>query len=132
GRRDGSVTGVETCALPIYAMPSGGKLALRTANIAVHEDSARQSNGAKPGRYVRLTVSDTGSGMDADTQAHIFEPFFTTKGQGKGTGLGLSTVYGIITQSGGHIEVPRTPWQSATFTIALTPIHNATATRAPL
>jgi signal transduction histidine kinase/CheY-like chemotaxis protein len=101
------------------AMPSGGKLALRTANVTVDEDFARQFDGAKPGRYIRLTVSDTGSGMDAETQSHIFEPFFTTKGQGKGTGLGLATVYGIAEQAGGHVTLESAVGRGTTFHLYL-------------
>src|SRR5947199_3831817 len=85
------------------AMPQGGKLVLKTANISFEKESANHYPGVEPGSYVRLTVSDTGSGMDADTRAHIFEPFFTTKGEGKGTGLGLATVYGIAEHAGRDI-----------------------------
>ena len=99
------------------AMPRGGVLTIETANI----DSARGIHASAhrhpPRCYVMLAVGDTGCGMDAETQAHIFEPFFTTKGPGIGTGLGLATVYGIITQSGGAIEVHSTPGQGATFRI---------------
>ena len=97
------------------AMPQGGKLALATANVDLQEEVNGQHPAIPPGRYVRLTVSDTGSGMDADTQAHIFEPFFTTKGHGKGTGLGLATVYGIAEQAGGHITLKSEVGHGTTF-----------------
>ena len=87
------------------AMPKGGKLALRTANVELDEDTARAFPGMVPGQYVKLTISDTGSGIPSDIQPRIFEPFFTTKDPGRGTGLGLSTVYGIVKQSGGYIAV---------------------------
>jgi two-component system cell cycle sensor histidine kinase/response regulator CckA len=86
------------------AMPRGGVLAIGTANVDVTE-SARVHEELMPGAYVRLTIADSGTGMDSATLAHVFEPFFTTKEAGKGTGLGLSTAYGIIHQSGGEIYV---------------------------
>ncbi len=97
------------------AMPGGGKVVIETCNLALDEAAARRISSLKPGSYVVLSVSDTGVGMDPETQSHIFEPFFTTKEQGKGTGLGLATVYGIVQQSGGHITAYSQPGQGATF-----------------
>ena len=87
------------------AMPEGGNLTLSTENLELGEDDLSGRLGATVGRYVILTVSDTGSGMDEETLEHVFEPFFTTKKLGKGTGLGLASVYGIVKQSGGYIQV---------------------------
>src|ERR1022692_2464818 len=98
------------------AMPQGGKLTIETANIALDEDFARTHTPLTPGDYVMLVISDTGVGMDNETQSRIFEPFFTTKGA-KGTGLGLSTVYGIVKQSGGFIFVARKPQRGTPFRV---------------
>ncbi len=97
------------------AMPRGGVLTLGTADVEI----AAKPGGLPAGSYVVLEVIDTGTGMDAQTQARLFEPFFTTKGQGQGTGLGLSTVHRIIEQSGGHLEVSSKPGHGSTFRIYL-------------
>jgi PAS domain S-box-containing protein len=99
------------------AMPSGGKLCIRTSSITLDDAHSSENTFIKPGSYVMISIADSGEGMDRDTQARIFEPFFTTKEKGKGTGLGLSTVYGIIKQSGGYVFVQSELGRGTTFTI---------------
>ncbi len=99
------------------AMPQGGGVTIETANVNLDEIAPHQPMAVQPGQYVRLTISDTGLGMDEQTLNHIFEPFYTTKEPDKGTGLGLSTVYAIVTQSKGNIQVFSQPGRGTTFNI---------------
>ena len=101
------------------AMPSGGRLRIETTNAQLDQEFVKTHPGTHEGDYVLLTVADTGVGMDEATRQQIFEPFFTTKGEGAGTGLGLSTVYGIVQQGGGWIDVETATGEGTTFTIGL-------------
>jgi PAS domain S-box-containing protein len=101
------------------AMPDGGTLTLTTSSRTMPDDILRRNPDLRPGTYAVIELRDTGHGMDADTLAQIFEPFFTTKEPGRGTGLGLSTVYGIVMQSEGHVEVESALDQGTVFTVYL-------------
>jgi CheY-like chemotaxis protein len=107
------------------AMPNGGKITIATANVGLGDDLRRQYSYIQPGRYVMLSISDNGQGMDRETQSRIFEPFFTTKEKGKGTGLGLSTVYGIIKQTGGYIFAQSEVGRGTIFRIYLPRVEEA-------
>jgi len=108
------------------AMPDGGKLTIETGTVQLSESFSARQLGIQPGQHVTISISDTGVGMDEDTQSHLFEPFFTTKGPGRGTGLGLATAYGIIRQSGGAIGIVSQLGKGATARIYL-PVAEAKA-----
>ncbi|HEY6442444.1 MAG TPA: PAS domain S-box protein [Candidatus Acidoferrales bacterium] len=114
------------------AMPQGGKLLIATENVVMDEAFVRRyPYPVQPGPYVCLSVTDSGTGMDAETKARAFEPFFTTKEKGKGTGLGLSTVYGVVKQSGGYIDIFSSPGAGTTFKIYLPRINEAVNLSSP-
>jgi two-component system cell cycle sensor histidine kinase/response regulator CckA len=120
------------------AMPIGGIITIQTENVNIQPGSDFETRNFEPGRYVRLSVSDTGTGMTEEVKSKIFEPFFTTKGIGKGTGLGLATVFGIVEQAGGHIRVSTTIGKGTTFEVYLAAVadvatnNNQTATATPV
>jgi PAS domain S-box-containing protein len=114
------------------AMPGGGHLMIDTGNAEVDETYAARRPGLAPGRYARLRVSDTGSGMDRATVARVFEPFFSTKPKGRGTGLGLATVYGIVTQAGGSIEIYSEVGLGSTVSVLLPATEEAAQAQVPL
>jgi len=115
------------CTNAIQAMDRAGTLRVRLETLDTREPRTVPHGALQPGAYATLTIADTGSGMDEATIARIFEPFFTTKDVGKGTGLGLSLVYGIVTDSGGAIDVASRVGQGSTFTIYLPRVDGATA-----
>lgn len=113
------------------AMPKGGMLTVETAQVELTRSPVYHITPLLPGPYVRLSVGDTGCGMDRQTQSHIFEPFFTTKGEGKGSGLGLSTVFGIVTQCGGAIDVTSRVGHGTRFDLYFPSIESDILTTAP-
>lgn len=113
------------------AMPTGGRISIRTQNVVPSDSQGRQDIELPPGPYTMMAVNDTGSGMSEATKARIFEPFFTTKEIGKGTGLGLATVFGIVRQSGGFMEVDSTLERGSTFRVFLPHVLKATTTQQP-
>jgi two-component system, cell cycle sensor histidine kinase and response regulator CckA len=117
---------INLCINSRDAMPKGGRITIETHNALFSQEDCRRNVGLQPGRFAELRVSDTGTGMDAATRERIFEPFFTTKGTGKGTGLGLATVYGIVKQHNGFIQVESEPGQGSTFRIFL-PVNETPA-----
>ncbi len=114
------------------AMPAGGTLTVETHDVHLDAEAAARHVGAAPGNYICIAVTDTGVGMDANARAHLFEPFYTTKDRGKGTGLGLPTVYGIVTQSGGFLNVESEPGRGSTFSVYLPRSEDAIAQASPL
>jgi len=113
------------------AMPNGGKLTLETMSVTIDSDMTARNPEMKPGDFVMLAITDTGTGMSEEVKAHIFEPFYSTKGAGEGTGLGLSTCYGIIKQSGGHINVYSEPGLGTSFKIYLPQVEALVKVPAP-
>ena len=113
------------------AMPQGGTLTIETVNVGRDDPQARRHPGAQAVGYVLLAVRDTGCGMDATTRDRLFEPFFSTKSRGRGRGLGLSTVYGIVSQSGGHIELDSAPERGTVFNIYLPQVECPAVTQKP-
>ena len=113
------------------AMPKGGTLTIETAQVELTRSPVYHLTPLPPGPYIRLSVSDTGCGMDRQTQSHIFEPFFTTKGEGKGSGLGLSTVFGIVTQCGGALDVTSRVGHGTRFDLYFPSVESDILTTAP-
>jgi len=113
------------------AMPNGGRLTIETRNVEILERDGGAHGGVPPGRYVLMLIGDTGFGMAPEVLEHMFEPFFTTKEKGYGTGLGLATVYGVVTQSGGHVEVESAVGRGTTFKVYLPTADGAEETSTP-
>jgi CheY-like chemotaxis protein len=109
------------------AMPAGGRIEIETANVDLSQNEVSPHKGAAPGSYAMLSIADSGAGIAAETLPHVFEPFFTTKGMGIGTGLGLSTVYGIVQQSGGWIQVDSRPGAGSRFRLYLPRVQGVAA-----